>query len=517
MKHGTTNRRPETDSARPEAMAGRDELNLVDFPIGVLRHQQPVDADGRRLEELVFSVDAFTDSVGKIVPQKVTIRTSSKFGFPTPKEEELLIGLMLFCRSRNNFTEAKTKFQVSEMLGTLGWPDNGRSRRQLREGLDRLAGVRLKFENSWSTDEGKQYEREFNTGILDSYELRVANDGQGADSRELTAIQWSAEVFADIQRGNVKELNTAEFFSLERPLSRRLYRYLDKHLKAGQWFEMDLLRFAAHLGITEKSHIGKIRERLKKPILELEQRGTLFEPLLDAERYHRLGTGHWLIRFRRVTGNRSETTTQRDLSAPQVSQNAGEKALQQPSPHPANRRGNKKRFSDADRKLVQEFYHLWSDNAEHEPTFHECQQAHSVIQQYGAAKAMELLPAVIKLMKQRFPDATSFGATKTYWSLANQKTKAGQSTRQLEATQSDSDRKEEQRRQQEHQRKQQLHTEWNQLDELAQAAIRDEVLQHCTDFVRRKIEQQEYTDSLVMLACLNRLDQKQSSAESTPF
>ena len=259
----TDSRRHRPVGGSPTSAIGQDELNLVDFPIGVLKYQQPTDAQGRRLEELVFTVDAFDKHVGTVVPKKVTIRTSSQHGFPTPKEEELLIGLMHYCRRRNNFTEARASFQVSEMLRVLGWPDNGRSRKQLRDGLDRLDGVRLKFENSWQSEEGKDYEREFNTGILDSYEFNVARDGEGTDSREQTTIVWAAEVFADIRRGNIKELNTDEFRSLKFPLSRRIYRFLNKHLQPGKWFEMDLLRFSGHLGISEKRHIGKIRERLQ--------------------------------------------------------------------------------------------------------------------------------------------------------------------------------------------------------------------------------------------------------------
>ena len=68
------------------------------------------------------------------------------------------------------------------------------------------------------------------------------------------------------------------------------------------------------------------------------------------------------------------------------------------------------------------------------------------------------------------------------------------------------------RRQQEQERKRLLVSKWEQLDEADQNAIRREVLQDCTDFVRRKIEQSEFTDSLVMLACLNRLEQQRKAA-----
>ena len=468
---------------------GRDELNLVDFPIGALTYQQPRDSAGNKVDELVFSVDAFEENVGTVVPKKVTIRTSSRHGFPTPKEEELLVGLMLFCQQRNNFTQAKVEFRVSELLRVLGWADNGRSRRQLREGLDRLAGVKLKFENSWQSEEGRAYEREFVTGILDGYDLNAVRDGEKPGKREFTSVQWSAEVFADIQRGNVKELNTNEYFALQRPLSRRMYRFLDKHLVAGRTFDMNLLKFAAHLGISETHHIGKIRERLKVPLRDLESLGTLIEPATDADRYHRLGAGEWLIRFERTeSGHVSATTTSVEAKPrPQRSSSA-------PKRNPAAT------------ELVQQFYEQWCGNPRHDPSFPEIKQAQATIDQYGHAEALALLPVVVKLMKDRFPNATSFGATKTYWHLAKQHVEARKLSRVKQQQRQTDVQHDDERRQRDQERRRQLQAEWNRLDESQQYDIRRQVLQSCTDFVRHKIERREFDDSLLMIECLKHLD-----------
>ena len=465
---------------------GRDELNLVDFPIGVLRYQQPIDSDGRRLEELVFSVDAFEENVGSIVPKKVTIRTSSRNGFPTPKEDELLIGLMLLCRLENNFTEPSVQFRISDLLRLLGWADNGRSRRQLRDGLDRLAGVKLKFENSWKSSEGREYEREFVTGILDSYDLNSSKDGE-TGKRELTKIQWSAEFYADIRRGNVRELDTTEYFALRLPLSRRLFRFLDKHLEADKPFEMNLKTFAAHLGISESRHIGKIRERLKRPIDELEQRGTLIQPQTDAERYHRLGSGNWLIRFERVGSNairrmpKSSPTDHTKSEPPKVPQQESEAT-----------------------NIVKAFYESWCDNPHHQPTKHERIQAEGFLTQYGQQTLRQLLPHVVKLMRERFPEATSFGATRNYWPLAQQKLNSRKqkeiaNRNSAQAEQEAAARHEESRRQ-----TQELRRQWNELEESQRETIRRVVLQSCDDFVRQKIESRQFSDPLVMVACLQQ-------------
>ncbi|HQX53897.1 MAG TPA: replication initiator protein A, partial [Planctomycetaceae bacterium] len=265
-----SNRAEARIGSRAMPLLGRDELNLIDFPIGTLSYKQPLNADGSRPDELVFSVETFDQQLGKIIPKKLTTRTSSKYGFPTPKEEQLLVGLLLLARMKNNFTQPRVEFRSGELFALMNWPHNSSSKRQLQTGLDRLSGVKLQYENSWSTDAGQKFEKVFHTGILDSYQLTTQTSGTPRSSAEANWIQWSSEVFADIRSGNVKELNTDEFFSLKYPLARRMYRFLDKQLSAQPQFEMDLLAFAGHLGIAETEHIGKIKERLEEPIAELE-------------------------------------------------------------------------------------------------------------------------------------------------------------------------------------------------------------------------------------------------------
>ena len=483
----------ESNQHRPmPSSMGRDELNLVDFPIGSLTYQQPRGADDRAIDELVFSVDSFEEEVGMVVPKKVTTRTSSRYGFPTPKEEELLVGLMLFCRLKNNFTSPRIHFRNSELLKVMGWVDNGRSRRQLRQGLDRLSGVKLKYENSWSTDDGQKYEKEFITGILDSYELKTAvNQGVGTDL-EFSWVQWSAEVFADIQKGNVKELNTAEFFSLKLPLSRRMYRFLDKHLSPDRMFEMKLKTFAAHLGISETHHIGKIRERLKRPIDELQQLGTLISTASDTDRFHRLGAGDWLIRFQRV-GSAITQQPQR----PAVERTARSAATP-------------KKNSIAAR-LVCAFYQQWSGNPSHTPSWSETKQAQAVIDTYGDDVEEKLLPQVIRLMKSGFPTATSFGATKLFWHEATKKQKTIQTQKAQKHVSRESDATEQAQRKEQQRRKDELRTAWDKLNEQQQQDVRDAVLQNCDTFVRTRIQQRRFDDPLVQLACLNELERRRSS------
>ena len=279
---------------------GRDELNLIDFPIATLQHQQPLDADGKRLDELVCVVHAYDADLKKTVPRKLTRRTSSKHGFPTPLEDEVLIALLSLTRIKNDFTAPRVAFRHAELFELMGWPGNGSSSRRLQIALDRLTGLTLKYENSWTTESGA-FKKEFTTGILESYSFTRQTRGRRNSDADRSWVQWASEVFADIQRGNVKELDTSEFYGLKLPVSRRMYRFLDRQLSSTPHFEMELTTFASHLGISELKHVGKIKERLASGLRELEALDEFLEPCESRERYRKHGPGQWRIVFDRAS------------------------------------------------------------------------------------------------------------------------------------------------------------------------------------------------------------------------
>ena len=200
--------------ARTSSQLGRDELNLIDFPISLLQYQQPTDASGKRPDELVCTIESYDRHLDRIVPRKLTRRTASKYGFPTPIEEVVLVALLTLSRLKNDFSSPRVEFRNSELYELMGWPNNGNSNEQLAVALDRLKGLTLKYENAWTTG-GDQFKKEFNTGLLDSYEFVTKTGSSGG--LVTSWIQWASEIFADIQQGNVKQLDTERFFRTEVP------------------------------------------------------------------------------------------------------------------------------------------------------------------------------------------------------------------------------------------------------------------------------------------------------------
>lgn len=462
---------------------GRDELNLIDFPIGVLQYQQPTDSDGQRPDELVCTIESFDKDLDRVVPRKLTRRTSSRHGFPTPLEDDVLVGLLTLTRMKNDFQSPRVTFRNSELYDLMRWPHNGASNRRLSIALDRLKGLVLKYENSWTSRAGR-FEKEFTTGLLDSYQLVTQSDRQGAEDPSESWVVWASEVFADIQQGNVKELDTEQFFRLDRPIARRLYRFLDKHLTDHRHFEIDLLTLAAHLGISGTAHIGKIKERLRQSIEQLEAVDGFIRPATPEQRYRKQGRGQWVAVFDRATNDQA-----------------------------AAKGEGKPRPSDAPRQLVLAFYARWSGDTRHFVTRHELRQAREVIDAYGEEQAIALVPKVVRLMKQAFPNANAFGATMNYWHQADKAARRTVQSPQQTSEPTDDTAK----RDAERQELAQLREQWSRLSDAEVADIRSHVAEHSGPTIRSFLSQGRYDDILVERACLNEMRRRQQSlSSSTP-
>lgn len=459
---------------RPTPGFGRDELNLIDFPIGTLSYKQPLDSDGNRVPELVFSVSSFDEDLGCVVPKRLTTRTSSQHGFPTPKEEQLLIGLMLLTRVKNNFTDARVEFRPGELYSLMNWPNDSTSKRHLRVGLDRLSGVKLKYENSWSNGAGQTYEKDFTTGILDSYQLTTLKSGQSHRVAQPCWVQWSAEVFADIQAGNVTQLNTPEYFGLKYPVAQRMYRFLNRHLAGHTFFEMNLHAFATHVGLSETRHVGKIKDRLRNGLQELESVEGFIRPLPIHERCKKLGRGHWIIRFERAVATTTARPVIRPIGKPADSQS---------------------------HQLVKEFHLQWSKSKNHHPSHSELQHAQSVISEYGFSKCIEVLPALNKMMRTGFAEARWFGATRAFWPQAIEKERRNAASKAKVLQRDEGAKQEKESTKQKKQRRLELRAIWGKLSGTEQDAIRNEVLTTADGTVRRKLVEQDFDDVLVELAC----------------
>jgi hypothetical protein len=106
-------------------------------------------------------------------------------------------------------------------------------------------------------------------------------------------------VFRSFQSGNLKEIDLDIYRELKSAISKRMYRFLDKHFYRRARLEYDLERFAfEHVGISRTSTLAEVKRLLSKPLLELESIGFI-KPLPKEERFTKVTKGQWKVIFDR--------------------------------------------------------------------------------------------------------------------------------------------------------------------------------------------------------------------------
>ena len=268
---------------------GRDEMNLVEFPIATLSER----SGGSNILE--FQRETYDRVLGKPVVRKLTVTGDAKHGLPTAKDEEVYLGLLQLTKIQNDFKHAKVLFTRSQLIKLMGWRNRDWSYHRVTKAFCRLTGVRLFYENAWRDNSKKRYCSQGGFGLLDSFQLR---DGRlrspdGDETDRLSEFRWNSVVFDSFHSGYLKKLDYSKVRELS-AIARRMYRYLDKHFYPPKktTLNLNLKSFAyEHIGISRRSDSSQIRRTFAKPINELEIAGFLVPTKK---------------RFRKVEGQRGE-------------------------------------------------------------------------------------------------------------------------------------------------------------------------------------------------------------------
>lgn len=248
----------------PPKRISRDEMNLAEFPLSVLSTRS-----NPKLKTLEFS-DSVRGRNGEIIDRRWIITGADKFGLPTASDDEVLLGLLKLTVD-DGMESRKVCFTRYEILKTLKWTTEGRSYLRLQRALDRLSGVRIKATNAFYDNESKSHSTR-NFGIIDAYEV---NHGRGCDKPSF--FVWSEVLFKSFQVGFIKKLDFDFYLKLQSAISKRVYRFLDKHFWYRSTLQLNLFTFAHEkVGISRNyRYTSSIRQQLDPAIEELLRVGFL--------------------------------------------------------------------------------------------------------------------------------------------------------------------------------------------------------------------------------------------------
>lgn len=266
--------------------AGRDEMNLAEFPFSVLTDRAP-----EAVKTLIFN-----NQHGSL-----TITSSDAYGLPTALDADVMVALLQLTKQKNDFKEPIVYFTRYELLRVLGWPNEGKSYHRLAESLNRWHGVSLIYDGCWWDNRAKRY-GDAKIHIIESVVImdgtaKTTDDGV-QQSLPLSSFEWNKKFIQSCQADNLKYLDLSMYFSLEHPSSKRLYRFLDKRFYLRPEWTFDLAEIAfERVGLSRNygRDFGKVKEKLKPAIEELEGKDFLQRMSRD-ERYFKEGKV-WKIRL----------------------------------------------------------------------------------------------------------------------------------------------------------------------------------------------------------------------------
>ena len=277
---------------------GRDEMNLVEFPLALLSERAP---EGL----LTLECSDEIEERGVTIQRQVIVAATAKYGLPTAKDEDVLMGLLQLAKIHNEFTSPVVSFTRLQLIKLLGWENTRWSYDRIALALDRWQSVSITYRKAWRDNRDRQWQDKSGFGLIDSYGLRdsrrATRGGEGTEppTEALSWFRWNGFLFDSFQSGYLKKLNYKIYRELEQQAAKRLYRYLDKHFyephRVHLEFELQMLAFE-HLGMSRRYDSTQIRRALQPAIEELEGIGFIEQRPAES-RYKRLGRGRWQVEF----------------------------------------------------------------------------------------------------------------------------------------------------------------------------------------------------------------------------
>lgn len=310
---------------------GRDEMNLVEFPLTLLTEKTTEGQTSLRWE------DSVTEN-GKTIQREVIVSGSPDWGLPTAKDEDILVGLLQLTKAKNEFTDATVHFTRLDLIELLGWPNHHWSYTRLAQSFERWRAVSISYKQAWRDNRNRQWTNRTGFGLIDSFEL---TDARRAGTAEVVGegkswFRWNGYLFDSFRSGYLKKLNYTVYKGLDSQIAKRLYRYLDKQFygPGRQKLDFDLKILACeHLGLSRNYDTAQIKRRMQPALEELEGIGFL-QPMTPAERFRKVSWGQWRITVARKFQSESSSA-------------------EAPSTDKPNTRANPQSGSDVIRRLQQ--------------------------------------------------------------------------------------------------------------------------------------------------------------------
>jgi hypothetical protein len=267
---------PEPQAALlPPIVLGKDEMNLAEYPLSILTHRIP---HNRKTYSFTQRI---TDHQGTVIKQSWSVLGSDKYGLPTPYDDDVLIAL-LYCYKEQKPQGRKIHFSLYRLCQIMHKALSKREYDRMRDSLNRLTSTTIVATNCFYDNLAKSWVSEA-FHLFDRYKLYQERKGRAA-SPHLSFVEMSTFFHQSVAVANyIKDLNLGIYYSLDLPISKRLFRYLDKNRYKKNRYEETVMRMAGKLPLAY-AYPSQVKQKLARAHEELLRHGYLTRVTYDVTR-----------------------------------------------------------------------------------------------------------------------------------------------------------------------------------------------------------------------------------------
>jgi plasmid replication initiation protein len=254
---------------------GKDEMNLAEYPLSILTHRIPRDRKTYSFTQRI------TDHEGTLVKQTWSVLGSDKYGLPTPYDDDVLIAL-LYCYKEQKPQGKQIHFSLYKLCQIMRKALSKREYDRMRDSLNRLTSTTIVATNCFYDNLAKSWVSEA-FHLFDRYKLYQERKGRAA-SPHLSFVEMSEFFYRSVAVANyIKDLDLGIYYTLALPISKRLFRYLDKNRYKKRRYEETVMRMAYKLPLTY-AYPSQVKQKLAPAHEELLRRGYLTRVTYDVTR-----------------------------------------------------------------------------------------------------------------------------------------------------------------------------------------------------------------------------------------
>ncbi|HAX61523.1 MAG TPA: hypothetical protein DCX95_03045 [Elusimicrobia bacterium] len=250
---------------------GKDEMNLATFPLTALTKEKCMKP---------IKINYTKKIQGKLVKCKWTVDGSLTYGIPNAIDNDVLLSFFCLAKQQGCFEPGgsdEVHYTYGELFKILGWNRQGNYYDAHNMSLIRLLGASVIAEHTFY-DNKKRCLVPMLKGfhIIEDFSIYGKKTGNSDIDSHLwdmsfNSVRFSKVILESARHGFIKFIDLNEYFSFKRPLTKRLYRFLDKELykrKSVHYGIKDLC--FNHLGMSTGYNLAQLKRELDKAHKELE-------------------------------------------------------------------------------------------------------------------------------------------------------------------------------------------------------------------------------------------------------